>query len=83
MVFHSEGSLTFGVGPDPDYVTGSIQRVDPGTGQVTTLYTECDGERLSAPNDIVVDRACGLSLAGFPPSPPPRSRSAPCSPRTP
>ena len=43
-----------------DYVTGSIQRVDIETGKVTTLYTECDGEHLSGPNDIVFDRQGGF-----------------------
>jgi len=33
---------------------GSIQRVDLRTGEVATLYDACDGERLSAPNDLVV-----------------------------
>jgi gluconolactonase len=35
------------------YVGGSIQRVDLGTGEVTELYTECDGHPLRAPNDLV------------------------------
>ena len=43
-----------------DYVTGSIQRVDLDTGAVTTLYTECDGNRLCGPNDIVFDKDGGL-----------------------
>ncbi|MGY6502158.1 MAG: SMP-30/gluconolactonase/LRE family protein [Acidimicrobiales bacterium] len=34
---------------------GSIRRVDLTTGEVTTLYTECDGLPLYAPNDLVVD----------------------------
>jgi gluconolactonase len=40
--------------PD-DYQGGSIQRVDPATGAVETLYTHCDGEPLKGPNDIVFD----------------------------
>lgn len=43
-----------------DYVTGSIQRVDLDTGAVTTLYTECDGNRLCGPNDIVFDAEGGM-----------------------
>ena len=35
-------------------VPGGIQRVDLRTGEVATLYYLCDGERLSAPNDLVV-----------------------------
>jgi gluconolactonase len=43
-----------------DYAGGSIQRVDPKTGAVTTLYTECDGRPLRGPNDLVFDRHGGL-----------------------
>ena len=35
---------------------GSIQRMDLATGAVTTLYEQCDGRRLLAPNDLVFDR---------------------------
>ncbi len=46
---------------DPDrYIGGRIQRVDPATGAVTDLYTECDGHPLCAPNDIVFDAAGGM-----------------------
>jgi gluconolactonase len=34
----------------------SIQRVDPSTGRVDTLYTECEGSPLRSPNDIVFDK---------------------------
>jgi gluconolactonase len=37
------------------YSGGRIERVDLGTGEVTTLYTECDGRPLRAPNDLVFD----------------------------
>ncbi|WP_317931952.1 SMP-30/gluconolactonase/LRE family protein [Halioxenophilus sp. WMMB6] len=43
-----------------DYVGGSIQRVDLHTGEVTTLYTECDGEPLLGPNDLVFDHTGGF-----------------------
>jgi gluconolactonase len=39
---------------------GSIQRVDLATGEVTTLYTECDGRPLRAPNDLVFDSQGGM-----------------------
>lgn len=43
-------------GPVPDtYEGGSIQRVDLATGEVSTVYTECDGRPLRAPNDLVMD----------------------------
>jgi gluconolactonase len=41
---------------DPDrYIGGRIQRVDAHTGEVTDLYTECEGRALRAPNDLVMD----------------------------
>lgn len=41
---------------DPErYRGGRIQRVDAHTGEVTDLYTECDGRPLRAPNDLVMD----------------------------
>jgi gluconolactonase len=39
---------------------GSIQRVDLDTGDVETLYTECDGKPLIAPNDLVFDEEGGF-----------------------
>lgn len=39
-----------------DYSGGRIDRVDIDTGNVKTLYTECDGEPLKGPNDLVFDR---------------------------
>jgi gluconolactonase len=42
------------------WVGGSIQRVDPVTGQVETVVTECEGQPLRAPNDLVFDRDGGL-----------------------
>ena len=45
----------------PDaYRTGSIDRVDLATGEITTLYTECHGARLCGPNDLVFDREGGI-----------------------
>jgi gluconolactonase len=35
----------------------AIQRVEPDTGQVDVLYTECDGKALGAPDDLVFDDA--------------------------
>ncbi|WP_421994430.1 SMP-30/gluconolactonase/LRE family protein [Reyranella sp.] len=42
------------------YAGGTIQRLDPKTGAATTLYTECDGHKLSAPNDLVFDTEGGF-----------------------
>jgi gluconolactonase len=38
-----------------EYIGGRIQRVDLVTGAVTDLYTECDGNPLRGPNDLVFD----------------------------
>src|SRR5213080_3073722 len=41
-------------GPQPsDYIGARIQRVDLETGTVEDVYTECDGNPLRGPNDIV------------------------------
>lgn len=47
-------------GKSDDYINGSIQIVDLATGGVETLYVECDGRPLSAPNDIVFDSQGGF-----------------------
>ncbi len=52
--------VSMGQGPHPDYKHGSIQRLDRSTGAAKTLYIECDGHKLSAPNDIVFDKAGGF-----------------------
>lgn len=44
----------------PDYSGGRIERVDLASGEVTTLYTECDGNPLKGPNDIVFDKQGGF-----------------------
>lgn len=50
----------FPAGKPDDYAGGSIQRVDPHTGKLETLYTECNGRPLLGPNDIVFDSAGGF-----------------------
>ncbi len=47
-------------GPAADYKNGSIQRIDIRTGETRVLYSECNGHKLSAPNDIVFDREGGF-----------------------
>lgn len=37
------------------HIGGRVQRVDLDSGEVTDLYTECDGRPLRAPNDLVMD----------------------------
>jgi gluconolactonase len=53
--------MTFPGPPPASYPGhGSIQRVDIASGKVEELYTECDGNPLRAPNDIVFDAAGGF-----------------------
>ena len=53
-------------GGQPDvYKGGSIQRFDLETGTLEVLYEECDGQRLSAPNDLVFDRDGGFWFTEF------------------
>jgi len=52
--------ISMGQGPHPDYKGGSIQRLDGKTGAAKLLYAECDGHKLSAPNDLVFDKAGGF-----------------------
>lgn len=47
-------------GPAADYTGGSIQRIDIATGETRVLYDSCNGIRLSAPNDLVFDKAGGF-----------------------
>jgi gluconolactonase len=44
----------------PDYSGGRIERVDPETGRIETLYTETANGPLRGPNDIVFDGAGGF-----------------------
>ena len=48
-------------GPVPaSWSSGSIQRVDPTSGLVETIFTECDGRPLRSPNDLVFDKHGGF-----------------------
>lgn len=60
--FHWEDRFGMRVpGPLPEtWKQGKIQRVDLDTGELETLYTECDGRPLRAPNDIVFDSDGGF-----------------------
>jgi gluconolactonase len=55
--------------PDPQtpasWEGGSIQRVDLETGEVETLCTECDGEGLRSPNDLVFDGHGGFWFTDY------------------
>jgi gluconolactonase len=43
-----------------DHTGGRIERVDLTTGEVRVLYTECDGNPLIGPNDLVFDAQGGI-----------------------
>ena len=45
--------------PD-DYSGGRIERIDLDSGEVKVLYTECDGNELVGPNDLVFDAHGGF-----------------------
>lgn len=55
----SKGRLLPGEQPGT-YRGGSIQRVELQSGRVETLYTECDGNPLRGPNDLVFDSSGGF-----------------------
>jgi gluconolactonase len=54
-----DGLLIPGDAPG-DYTGGLIQRVDLETGAVDAVYSDCDGEGLRGPNDIVFDAEGGF-----------------------
>jgi gluconolactonase len=59
--FHEVMGLTIPGTELPSHHSGGrIERVDLATGDVTVLYTECDGHPLIGPNDIVFDAAGGM-----------------------
>ncbi len=60
FIWHDVGPLTLPGHQPADYTGGSIQRVDLKTGEVETLYTECEGHPLKGPNDIVFDSQGGF-----------------------
>lgn len=37
------------------YTTGRVERIDLATGKCERIYADCDGEALSAPNDLMFD----------------------------
>lgn len=60
--WHEALGLTFPGSPPPTAWPGhgSLQRVDLSSGDVTTLVTECGGNPLRAPNDLVFDSSGGI-----------------------
>lgn len=60
FVYHKRNGLTIPGHAPESHVGGQIERVDIATGKVETLYSECNGKRLTAPNDLVFDDAGGF-----------------------
>jgi gluconolactonase len=54
------GMLITAMEQPADYSGGRIERVDLETGEVRVLYTECDGNPLKGPNDLVFDAQGGM-----------------------
>ncbi|MGB6058643.1 MAG: SMP-30/gluconolactonase/LRE family protein [Microthrixaceae bacterium] len=54
------GGMLIPGGVPTGWTGGSIQRVNPADGTVETVYTECDGWPLRAPNDLVFDSTGGF-----------------------
>jgi gluconolactonase len=51
---------SMGLGPHPDYKYGTVERIDPKTGESKVLYKEVGGHKLSAPNDLGCDKDGGF-----------------------
>jgi len=58
--WHERGGRLLPGLQDESYSGGRIERVDLDSGKVEVLYTECDGEPLCGPNDLVIDRDGGI-----------------------
>jgi gluconolactonase len=59
--FYEIGNLTIPQTELPAHHSGGrIERIDAVTGEVTVLYTECDGNPLIGPNDLVFDAHGGM-----------------------
>lgn len=61
FAWHDMGGALIPHGTAPDYAGGRIERIDPASGAVETLYRDGDfGCVLRGPNDIVFDGAGGF-----------------------
>ena len=64
-IWAEHGGLSLPVAPPADYQGGWIERIEFDTGRVDRLYTHCEGQRISAPNDLVFDRTGGLWFTDY------------------
>ena len=60
FVWLDNAGLTIPGPTPPTHTGGSIQRFDLTTGELTTVYDSCEGQRLIGPNDLVFDRQGGF-----------------------
>jgi len=60
LTWVDNNGLLFPEGTPDDYAGGRIEKVNLATGEFETLYTECGGNRLNGPNDIVFDSSGGF-----------------------
>jgi gluconolactonase len=60
FAWHEEAGRLRPVAQAADYRIGRIERLDPVTGAITTLYESCKGFGLRGPNDIVFDAEGGF-----------------------
>ena len=58
--WHDEPGMLRPTGQSPDYSGGRIERVDPASGAVETLYRAVDGRPLRGPNDLMFDAHGGF-----------------------
>src|SRR5262249_16474881 len=70
--WHQVAGFTVPGDQPTNYVGGSIQRVDIGSGRVETVYTECNGHPPRGPNDLVFGTHGGRWLPDHREIPPPR-----------
>ena len=58
--WHNIDGVLIPGGQGDNYSGGRIEKVDLKTGSIETIYTECDGNPLKGPNDIVFDKEGGF-----------------------
>jgi gluconolactonase len=60
FVWLERDGLTIPGPTPPTHTGGMIQRFDPKSGKLETVYEACDGKRLVGPNDLVFDKQGGF-----------------------
>lgn len=58
--FQEMGGLLIPGPTPPSHTGGYIQRIDPVTRKVETVYETCDGKTFNGPNDLVFDKQGGF-----------------------